>query len=297
MKRLGWAAIGLTSGLGGKTVTRLLSYFGTLEAALEADPAELSTVPGLTPSIIEALTRIDLSAIKQDYVQITTAGIAMLTWEDAAYPPLLLQTPNSPPVLWVRGVMPPTHTRLVAVVGTRSPSTDNLALAEWLGRELGAMGWGVVSGLALGIDGAVHRGVLAAGGVTTGVLGSGVLSLYPRRHLALADQVAESGGLLCEVHPRAEVSAPGLRARNRITSGLCRAVIVVQSQQDSGSAATARHALKQGRAVYVVDQPDAPLHIPGAHLLPFDAIDAAALSAEIDAFTPAPPESDQPRLF
>lgn len=297
MKRLGWAAIGLTSGLGGKTVTRLLSHFGTLEAALEADPAELTAVPGLSPGMMQTITGINLDTVQHDYAQITEAGVAMLTWEDAAYPPLLLQAPNSPPVLWVRGVLPPAHTRLVAVVGTRSPSEDSVRLAERLGAELASQGWGIVSGLALGIDGAAHRGALLAGGITTGVLGSGVLNPYPHHHRALAGQVSESGGLLCEVHPRAEVSAPGLRARNRITSGLCRAVIVVQSQQDSGSAATARRALKQGRAVYVVDQPDAPLHIPGAHLLPFDTIDTAVLSAEIEAFMPVPPQPDQPRLF
>jgi DNA processing protein len=112
--------------------------------------------------------------------------------------------------------------------------------------------WTVVSGLALGIDAAAHQGALDAGGRTLAVLGCGVLRMYPPANLSLAESILKHGSVLSEFHPESGVNAQNLVARNRVTSGLSCAVIVVQSGEDSGSMSTARRAWQQGRIVFAV---------------------------------------------
>jgi DNA processing protein len=299
VSKVHWAALAAWAGIGGRTMTALLQHFGSLEPVFSA--SELVRVRHIGPQTAAAITSLDLPAIEAALAGFASAGVSILTWEDAEYPANLLRSQDAPPVLFVRGALAEDDVRAVAVVGTRSPSASAVMLARTIAAELAVRGWTIVSGLALGIDTAAHRGALEAGGRTLAVLGGGVLNVYPPANAALAEAVMRSGALLCEAHPQAEVNRQSLIARNRITSGLSRAVIVVQSGEDSGSMSTARRAREQGRAVLAVRGGDAgcdSLIAEGAEELRPDDGDWDALSARLNALPPSGARpAGQPRLF
>ncbi len=305
MSKLHWAALTTAARLGGRTVTRLLRHFGSLEAVFSASEEELRHIAGIGPAAAQAIRSIDLAAFEAQIAAAMREGIQLVTWEDARYPPLLLRSPDAPPVLYVRGTLYPADSHAVAVVGTRSPGPASAHLAHQIACELAARGWTIVSGLAIGIDTAAHQGALHAGGRTLAVLGSGLRAIYPQRNIPLAEAVAESGALVAEVYPDAPITPQTLVARNRITSGLSRAVIVVQSERDSGSVVTARRAWQQGRRVYAVLGSEGSglddLVEQGAVPLEPGQIDWDALSEEIDGLEISPPDAgtaeDQLPLF
>lgn len=140
-------------------------------------------------------------------------------------------------------------------MGTRSPSQDARFITLQLAMQLARAGYAVVSGLALGIDAAAHTGALSAAGATIAVLGSGVLNVYPSGNQELAERIRDSGALVSESHPYGSANAQRLVSRNRIISGLSRAVIVVESDAPGGAMYTARFAREQGRPVYTFDLP------------------------------------------
>ena len=185
-------------------------------------------------------------------VRAAKASIDVVPWTDARYPPILATIADPPPVLWVRGLTAPIGSPGVAIVGSRAGSAHAIAVAERLGGDLAAHGLVVVSGLARGVDSAAHRGALAAAGVTVAVLGSGVDVIYPREHESLACDVAKEGAVLSELAPGTPPLPAFFPARNRIISGLVRAVVVVEAGAKSGSLITARCALEQGRDVLAV---------------------------------------------
>lgn len=304
MSKLHWVALATRARIGGKTLTRLLRHFGSLSAVLQADVSELIQVPYIGQQTARAIKEVDLNIIEQQLNHFTNDGIQVITWEDPDYPVNLLHCDSAPPVLFVKGKLLPTDGRAVAIVGTRQPGEESLELAHDLGKEMAARGWVVVSGLAIGIDTAAHQGALEAGGRTLAVLGSGLQAIYPQRNTKLADSITVGGAVLSEVHPEAMVSPQNLIARNRIASGLSKAVIVVQSGLNGGSMSTVRHALNQGRALYAVvgggagcdlliEQGAAPL-VPGQ-------IDWDSLSAELNEITiqapPAETGTYQPSLL
>jgi DNA processing protein len=179
-------------------------------------------------------------------------GIEVLAEPAPGYPERLRQIPDPPIVLWVRGRPGLLHAPAVAVVGSRSATPTGLAIAARLGRELAAAGLVVVSGLARGVDGAAHRGALDGGGRTIAVVGCGVDVVYPREHAALASAIVESGAIVGELAPGTPPRPGHFPLRNRIISGLARAVVVVEASERSGSLITARAALEQGRDVLAV---------------------------------------------
>ena len=252
MSKAHWVALSTSARVGGKTITRLLSHFGSLEAIFEATPEQLTCVPRVGPQTASAITQINLSEIEAKVKDLAARDITILTWEDAAYPANLLHCDDAPPVLFVRGEIEGGDVRAVALVGTRQPSTKGMKLARQIAYELGKRDWTIVSGLALGIDTASHLGALDAEARTLAVLGSGFEQIYPPANVKLSRRIVDSGALLAEVHPRVSVSPQNLMARNRITSGLSRAVIVVEAHTDGGSVSTARRARQQGRAVFAV---------------------------------------------
>jgi DNA processing protein len=179
-------------------------------------------------------------------------GVDLLALEDERYPHALRFIFDPPPVLYVKGRIERADLEAIAIVGSRDASAYGLSTAERLGRELAAEGVTVVSGLAIGIDAAAHRGALAAGGRTIAVLGSGIDQIYPHRHRRLAAQIAESGAVVSEQPFGAPPRAHHFPLRNRIVSGLSLAVVVVEAGEKSGSLITARLALEQGRSVLAV---------------------------------------------
>lgn len=217
---------------------------------------ELSRV-GLTarlqaddPELIEAARA---SAGRAGTVERAAAerGIHALAWNDAGFPPWLLAIPDCPPALWYRGSIDLFDVPAVAIVGSRAATAVALQTAERLSRDLAALGVVIVSGLARGVDSAAHHGALHAGR-TIAVLGCGVDVMYPREHAGLADEIASSGAILSEYPPGTPPVAFHFPARNRLISGLSRAVVVIEASERSGSLITARCALEQGREVMAV---------------------------------------------
>lgn len=178
-------------------------------------------------------------------------GLAAIDWVDARYPVALTVITDPPPLLWLRGSASAFDAPAVAIVGSRAGSPYALSVAERLAGDLASLGITVVSGLARGVDSAAHRGALAAGR-TVAILGSGADIVYPAEHRRLADQVADGGAILSELPPGTPPRKLFFPLRNRIISGLSRAVVVVEAGVKSGSLITARCALEQGRDVLAV---------------------------------------------
>lgn len=178
-------------------------------------------------------------------------GIQSIAWNDAGFPAPLLAISDVPPALWYRGDPDAFTGPAVAIVGSRAASAVALETAAQLGADLAARGIVVVSGLARGVDSAAHRGALTTGR-TIAVLGSGVDRIYPAEHKALASEIAARGLVLSEYPPDRAPLAFQFPHRNRLISGLSRAVIVIEASEKSGSLITAGCALDQGREVMAV---------------------------------------------
>ena len=213
---------------------------------LTADAKALQRVPGIGPKISAAIGAVDLAAVAAAIPRWQDAGISLIALDDPTYPAALRQIADAPPTLFAIGTC--RDLRSVAVVGTRSPSRIAADAARQIGYELVQRGFQVISGLALGIDSAAHIGTLAnPAGITSAVLGSGVLNVYPSGNRPLAQAIAARGALLSEVQPSAQPKPSTLVARNRIISGLCEAMIVVETAVDGGAMHAARRAADQGR--------------------------------------------------
>jgi DNA processing protein len=203
--------------------------------------------------------------------------IEVLLWRDAAYPLQLRELADPPPILFARGrtELLRTRSQLVTIVGSRHCTGYGRRTAERLADRLAGRGITVVSGLALGIDGAAHRGALAANGDTIAVLGSGVDLIQPASHRRLGERIVREGLLMSEFLPEEPARAHHFPRRNRILAALSGATVVVEAAHKSGALITVEHALDVGRDVYVVPGPlDAPqsrgcnaLIQQGAHLI------------------------------
>ena len=210
--------------------------------------ARLRDPPAVLAEALPAL-RVDASRLLDAAVRL---GIGVISWGERQYPPQLSAIDDPPPVLWTRGARDVLSAPAVAIVGSRTGSPYACAVAERLGSDLARRNVTVISGLARGVDGAAHRGALAGDGVTVGVLGSGVDVVYPREHTALATTITARGALVSELGPGAPPLPHHFPRRNRILSGLSRAVVVVEATPRSGSLITARCAAEQGREVMAV---------------------------------------------
>jgi DNA processing protein len=214
-----------------------------LEEVIEA------CAPGADAASVAAAGRAEAAALLAAAV---TAGIVAVRWDDDHYPPLLRTIPDPPPVLWVRGRADVLTRPAVAIVGSRAATPYALEVAGRLAAELADRGLLVVSGLARGADGAAHRGCLAAGGVTVGVLGCGPDIIYPPEHRELAAGLCRDGAVVSELGPGAPPLPEHFPLRNRLISGISLAVVVVEANEKSGSLITARYALEHGRDVMAV---------------------------------------------
>jgi DNA protecting protein DprA len=178
--------------------------------------------------------------------------MVILTLEDDAYPSLLREIADPPPVLYVRGAIAPDDEVRVAIVGSRRATPYGLGVARGLAEALGGRGIAIVSGLARGIDAAAHLGALDGGARTIAVMGSGLAAIYPNEHTDLADRIASTGAVISE-YPLDSQPLPGFfPRRNRIVSGLSAFVVVVEAARTSGALVTARLALEQGRELGAV---------------------------------------------
>lgn len=261
---IAWIALSLTPRLGGKTLSALCARFEDDPlAVLKATEAELRDVPGIGLKTARAIAQIDLEAMAAQVERWQRKGVTILPFTSPAYPVSLRHLNDAPATLFVLGDLSGLiHRPAYALVGTRGPTSESRRVAENLAAELAQRGYTVVSGLARGIDTAAHIGALSIPTGQTiavlgnGVLGNGSLTVYPPENQALAQAILERGGaLLCEVSPDAPVSTPGLVARNRIITGLCAGVIVIESTAKGGAMHAARFAQIQGIPLYAIDSP------------------------------------------
>jgi len=253
-----WVLLSSIRGIGSKRFRALVDAFGSPQDVLSTEGSKLQRLSWITAETVADICRALESA---DYVRRQLAGleeeeIDVWTWDDEAYPGLLQEIPDPPPVLYVRGHVTAEDEEAIAIVGSRQATRSSLHFAHSLAAEAAGKGLTVVSGFAQGVDGASHRGVLEAGGRTLAVLGSGIRVIFPPEHWELVEQLVQSGAMLSELAPNARPSAPTLLARDRIISGLSRGVVVVQATERSGTMDTAVQAEKQGRPLFVVDWPD-----------------------------------------
>jgi DNA processing protein len=226
----------------------------TGELALAVFASETGTHLVRPPSSMRWLSHLRSFDERAYGERLTSAGARFVPRSAAAFPPLLRSIHDPPPGLFLRGVGEPDvlSRPAVAVVGARACSGYGASVARSLGRELGAAGLVVVSGLARGVDAEAHRGALDAGGTTVAVLGCGIDRDYPAAHTELARRVAESGLIVSEYAPGVEPAPWRFPARNRIVAGLSAAVVVVEARERSGALITADLALEEGREVFAV---------------------------------------------
>jgi len=256
-------------GLGPATFYRLLAAHRSASAVLELASSEpgrrlllgqlgSSADPGRTPAERPRQIVDDLGFVAHDATAIVdrlaTLDLAWLTLEDPDYPARLRLLEVPPPVLFVRGAPDALRAAAsVAIVGTRRPTDGGRRTAARIADGLARLGVTVVSGLALGIDGAAHEATVVAGGRTVAVLGSGHERLFPRAHRRLAERIVATGGaLISELPPTAIPTRGTFPRRNRVISGLADATIVVEAAARSGALITAAWALEQGRECFAV---------------------------------------------
>lgn len=245
--------------VGATTYHRLMREHGSAEAALNALPdiARTAGVPRYTPTSIDDA--------KRELIDGRALGARPLFFEDADYPALLKEIPDAPPMLWCLGNTNLFSNPTVAIIGARNASSLGLRMAKRLAADLGDAGLTVVSGLARGIDATAHEASLDTG--TIAVYAGGLDRPYPSKNIDLAEQIAAQGLCLSEQRPDMEPRARHFPARNRIISGLVRAVVVVEAAAKSGSLLTARIALDQGRDVLAVPGHPFDARASGANIL------------------------------
>ncbi len=198
----------------------------------------------------------------------TNVSYRTVPLDHAEYPALLREIPGAPESFYIRGALPENDTPCVAIVGTRKATSSGKEMARDIASQLTERGCIIVSGLAFGIDAAAHEGALSAKGKTIAVLGNGIDSVYPASHESLAMRILESGGgILSEYGPGIPAYPNQFLARNRIVSGLCIATVIIEAPKRSGTLVTAKHALDQGREVFVVPGPAVHPHFQGSHEL------------------------------
>jgi DNA processing protein len=239
------------------------------------------------------------AALEQSLNWAAQAGNHILTLADAGYPQQLLEIPDPPTLLYVRGNPVLLQQRGLGIVGSRNATPQGAKIAENFAYTLAEHGLCIVSGLALGIDAAAHRGALSAKGATVAIIGTGADRLYPARNKELAIAIAEHGAIVSEFPLGTQAIAGNFPRRNRIISGLSCGVLVVEAATESGSLITARTAAEQGREVFAIP---GSIHSPvarGCHQLIKQGAKLVETAQDIleeigqQAFTPQPAYEEQ----
>jgi DNA processing protein len=247
-----WLALNRAPLVGSLRFAELLAAFGSPRAVFEASAADWKAAE-LPVRTAEFLQRPDWEAVEADLRWLDAGGHHALLLGQPDYPPLLTEIPDPPTVLFVLGDPGVLSLDHIALVGSRNPTPAGTGTAHFLARGLAMAGFGVVSGLALGIDAASHLGALEAEGITVAVMGTGPDQVYPRHHADLATRILAAGGALAtEFPPGTGPRAQHFPKRNRIISGLSLGTVVVEAAPRSGSLITARLALEQNREVFAV---------------------------------------------
>jgi len=261
-----WLRLSLTPGLGGEALRRLLATLGGPQQVLAARRGELARHVG--DALAASITEYDATAaLSSAAAWLEDPANDIVTLADTRYPRQLLQIPDPPPLLHVKGRVELLSRPALAIVGSRNATAQGMANAEAFARTLSDAGLTIVSGLALGVDTAAHRGGLAGSASSVAVLGTGADIVYPARNRALAHELAAGGALVSEFPLGMKPLAGNFPRRNRLISGLALGCLVVEAAADSGSLITARLAAEQGRDVFAIP---GSIHSPlakGSHAL------------------------------
>ena len=273
---LAWLRLTLTPGVGNGAARKLLAAFGSAQAIFEQSGATLRQLGSDKLASVLLSEPANLAAQLQTTVQWLGSGESrhIATLGDAAYPAALLDIEDPPLMLYMLGVQADrvntatkTIVNSVAIVGSRNPTPQGEGNAREFARAFGSAGLCVVSGLALGIDGAAHDGAMLGGGETIAVVGTGLDRVYPKKHLQLAHRIARQGMLVSEFPLGTPPLTSNFPRRNRIISGLSLGTLVVEAALKSGSLITARLAAEQGKEVFAIP---GSIHSPqsrGCHAL------------------------------
>ena len=246
-----WLALELIPGLGGEGMRTLLARFGAPSTVLGQSVSTLSQ--SVAPTVARAIAAgAPAERIEACLKWLEGESNHLLTLADDDYPAHLLEIADPPPVLYLKGRRELLGRPGLAVVGSRNATPSGLKNAEAFARSLSEAGFTIISGMALGIDAAAHRGGLSGGGSSIAVVGTGLDLVYPARNKALAHDLAETGLIISEFALGTPALAKNFPRRNRIISGLSRGVLVVEAALASGSLITARQAGEQGREVFAV---------------------------------------------
>ena len=245
------------SGFGSVSILKLSEYYDDLKEILLFDPDEPDEANLLTKSQILNLCNSipEIDNKYAEYEKLLNSDINYITYSDDNYPSRLRNIPDPPAVLFVMGDLPSPDMPTVSIVGSRAATNYGISVSEYFGEVLADQGIGIISGMALGIDSAAHRGALNSySGKTYAVLGGGVNIVYPRENVYIYDKIIESnrGGIISEMIPGTNAVSKNFPMRNRIISGLSDIVLIVEAREKSGSLITADIALEQGKDIMAV---------------------------------------------
>ncbi len=246
-----WVALSQIQGLGNTSLYQLLAKFGSPDAVFSASQSQLREV--VSNNLARKInTNIDSEVIQPTLDWLKKDNAYIITLADSHYPQQLLETSNPPAILYALGNLHWLNHPSIAMVGSRHATPQGEKNAEYFAQNLADQGLCIVSGLALGIDGASHRGAIKSNGATIAVVGTGLDIVYPARHRDLAHQIAKRGLIISEFPLGTPSKAQNFPRRNRLISGLSLGCLVVEANVGSGSLITARLATEQGREVFAI---------------------------------------------
>ncbi len=264
---LPWFVLKSIPGIGNHLFKRLINCFNSPENVFEASGEDLLEVKGITPRLITAIKHHNTpDSVKKDLDLVMKKGYKIVTMSDTDYPPLLLQIPDPPPILYVFGRLNGSF-KNIAVVGSRNATEYGISTTRRLCKDLALLKMTIVSGMAIGIDSAAHQGALMGKGDTIAVLGSGLEIVYPAENRSLFHRIAENGAVISEFPLLTEPEPHNFPIRNRIISGISLGTVVVEATKRSGSLITARLAAEQNREVFAVPGSVHSFKSTGTHTL------------------------------
>ncbi|MBC8432155.1 MAG: DNA-protecting protein DprA [Desulfobacterales bacterium] len=295
---LPWFKLKSAPGIGNHLFKRLIDRFHTPQRVFEASLEDLFEVQGMTARLVSSIKGHRMpETVKKEIDLVVQKGYDIITMADNNYPPLLLQIPDPPPFLYVYGRLD-ERIENIAVVGSRNATSYGISTTNRLCRDLAALNFKIISGMAKGIDTAAHKGALSSKGKTIAVLGSGLERVYPADNLKLFHQIAANGAVISEFPLKTEPEAHNFPRRNRIISGISLGTVVVEATKKSGALITARLAAEQNREVFAIPGSIHSFKSMGTHTLIKEGAKlverAQDIIEELPATVKAPDEKDQP---
>ncbi len=252
-EREAYILLNMMERVGPVAVRALVERLGSAASIFDADAGSLRTANGVGPETANAIIgQRDSLDLESELTATREQDASIVSWVDPEYPELLREIHDPPLAFYVRGSVDPSNRRVIALVGTRRPSSYGRQTTDRMAYALAEAGFVVISGLAEGIDTVAHRGALKAGKETWAVLGGAIDCLYPTSNRGLAEEVSANGAVISEFPLGRRPDKTTFPMRNRIVSGMSIGVVVVEAAKGSGALITAKQAMEQGRSVFAI---------------------------------------------